>query len=381
MDFSLPEDLIEFKAMIRDFAYNEVRPTAEERDKNGEWSPEIWQKMGEIGPLGLPYPEEYGGQGGDCLTTTVATEAFAEGAFDGGMTLAWGAHTIIGGMPIVLCGTEEQKRKYVPRLATGEWTAGLGLTEWGSGSDAAGSMGTRAERKGDRYILNGSKMFITNGPIGDVFTVMAVTNKKKGPMGISVFIVEKDMPGFSVGRKLDKMGMRTSTTSELIFEDMEVPAENMLTKENSGFLRVGKATLEWERTVLVASGIGSLQALLDEGVRYAKTREQFKEPIIRFHAIQDKIAWARCELDAARLLLYRSARKKDQGKAAPIESSIAKLYTTEALVHNSYEMGQVHGGYGFIKEYPVERAYRDARLGTLGAGTSEVMRSIIAANM
>jgi acyl-CoA dehydrogenase len=330
MDFSLPEDLIEFKAMIYDFAANEVRPTAEERDKTGEWSPEIWSKMGAIGLLGLPYPEEYGGQGADCLTTTVATEAFAEGAFDGGMTLAWGAHTIIGGMPIVLCGTEEQKRKYVPKLATGEWTAGLGLTEWSSGSDAAGSMGTRAERKGDRYILNGSKM---------------------------------------------------STTSELIFEDMEVPAENMISKENSGFLRVGKATLEWERTVLVASGIGSLQALLDEGVRYAKTREQFKEPIIRFHAIQEKIAWARCELDAARLLLYRSARKKDQGKAAPIESSIAKLYTTEALVHNSYEMGQIHGGYGFIKEYPVERAYRDARLGTLGAGTSEVMRSIIAANM
>ncbi len=381
MDFALPDDLIEFKAMIRDFAAAEVKPSVEERDKTGAWSPEIWRKMGAIGLLGLPFPEEYGGQGADCLTTTVATEAFAEGASDGGVTLAWGAHTIIGTMPIVLCGTEEQKRKYVPKLATGEWIAGLGLTEPGSGSDAAGSMLTRAEKKGDRYLLNGSKMFITNGPIGDVFVIMAVTDKRKGPLGISVFIVEKTMPGFSVGKKLDKMGMRTSTTSELIFQDMEVPAENMLTKENSGFLRVGRATLEWERTVLVASGIGCLQFLLDEGVRYAKNRVQFNEPIIRFHAIMEKIAWARCQLDAARLLLYRSARKKDQGKAAPIESSIAKLYTTEALVHASYEIGQIHGGYGFIKEYAVERAYRDARLGTLGAGTSEVMRSIIAANM
>ncbi len=381
MNFELPEEVIEFRDAVRDFAAEHVRPSAEERDISETWDPEIWRKMGEMGLLGLCFPEEYGGQGASCLATTVATEAFAEGSSDGGLTLAWGAHTIIGSMPIALCGSEEQKKKYLPKLATGEWTAGLGLTEPGSGSDAAGSMETRAEKKGDRYILNGGKMFITNGPIGDVFTVMAVTNKRKGAMGISCFIVEKDFKGFSVGNKLRKMGMRTSTTSELIFEDMEVPEENMIQKENLGFLRVGRATLEWERTVLVASGVGSLQFMLDEAVRYAKNRRQFKEPIIRFQAIQDKIARCRMKLDAARLLLYRSAMKKDQGIAVPIESSVAKLYTTEALIEMSYEMGQVHGGYGFIHEYPVERAYRDARLGTLGAGTSEVMRSIIAANM
>jgi len=381
MDFNLPEGLVEFRDSVKQFAIENVKPSAEHRDLHEIWDPEIWKKMGEMGLLGLPFPEEYGGQGADCLTSTVATEAFAEGACDGGLTLAWGAHTIIGSMPIVLCGTEQQKKKYIPKLATGEWTAGLGLTEPGSGSDAAGSMKTRAEKKGDRYVLNGSKMFITNGPIGDVFIVMAVTDKAKGPMGVSVFIVEKNFKGFHTGQKLKKMGMRTSTTSELIFEDMEVPAENMLSKENSGFARVGRATLEWERTVLVASAIGSMQFMLDESVRYAKNRVQFGEPIVRFQAIQEKIALVRMKLDASRLLLYKSASMKDQGKPAPIESSLAKVHATEAVIEAAYEMGQIHGGYCFIHEYPIERSFRDCRLGTLGGGTSEVMRSIIAANM
>ncbi len=381
MNFSLPKDVLDFKDMVREFAIEHVRPSAEERDLSEKWDTDIWKKMGEMGLLGLSHPVEYGGQGADCLTTTVATEAFAEGSSDGGLTLAWGAHTIIGTMPIVLCGTEEQKKKYLPKLSSGEWVAGLGLTEPGSGSDAAGSMETRAVKKGDRYVLNGAKMFITNGPIGDVFVVMAVTDKKKGPMGISVFIVEKNFKGFSAGKKMKKLGMRTSTTSELIFEDMEVPEENMLSKENSGFARVGRATLEWERTVLVASALGSMQSMLDSGIKYAKNREQFGEPIIRFQAIQEKIARTRYKLDAARLLLYKNAVMKDQGKPAPIESSLAKLYATEAVVEASYDMGQIHGGYSYIHEYPIERAFRDSRLGTLGAGTSEVMRSIIAANL
>ena len=333
-----------------------------------------------MGLLGLSIPEEYGGQGASCLMTCVGHEAFAEGSSDGGLTLALGAHAIIGAMPIVLCGTEEQKKKYLPKIATGEWIAGLGLTEPSSGSDAAGSMETRAVKKGNKYIVNGSKMFITNGPIGDVFIVMAVTDKAKGAMGISVFIVEKNFPGFSVGKKLNKLGMRTSTTSELIFQDMEVPEENLLTKENSGFARVGRATLEWERTVLVAASLGTMQSLIEAGVRYAKQRIQFGEPIIRFQAIQEKIARCRMKLDAARLLIYKSAVKKDKGESAPLESSIAKLYATESSVEVAYDIGQIFGGYSFIHEYPVERAYRDARLGTLGAGTSEVMRSIIAAN-
>ncbi|MCP5500436.1 MAG: acyl-CoA dehydrogenase family protein [Leptospiraceae bacterium] len=380
MDFTLPEEVLDYRDMIKAFGIKHVRPSAEERDLHGTWDPQLWRKMGEVGLLGLSIPVEYGGQGASCLMTTVAHEAFGEGSLDGGLTLALGAHAIIGSMPIVLCGTEEQKKRYLPKIATGEYTSGLGLTEPGSGSDAAGSMETRAIKKGDRYILNGSKMFITNGPIGDVFIVMAVTDKSKGAMGISVFIVEKNFKGFKVGKKLEKMGMRTSLTSELIFEDMEVPEENRIEKENSGFARVGRATLEWERTVLVAASIGSMQAMLDDGVRHAKQRQQFGEPIIRFQAIQDKIARARMKLDAARLLIYKSAAKKDKGQAAPIESSIAKVYATESANEVAYDMGQVFGGYCFIHEYPVERAYRDARLGTLGGGTSEVMRSIIAAN-
>lgn len=381
MKYRLPDEVMEFREQVYDFAVRDIRPSSEARDLAGTWDPALWKKMADIGLLGLSVQEEYGGSGASCLMTTVAHEAFAEGSLDGGLTLALGAHAIIGTMPIALLGTEAQKKKYLPRLASGEWTAGLGLTEPSSGSDAAGSMRTVAVKKGDRYIINGSKMFITNGPIGDVFVCMAITDKKKGAFGVSVFIVEKTFKGFSVGKKLNKMGMRTSTTSELIFEDMEVPAENMISEENSGFLRVGRATLEWERTVLVAAGLGSMKNLISEGTRYAKQREQFGEPIIRFQAIQDKIARSRYKLDAARLLIYQSAIKKDLGLPAPIESSIGKLYTTESNVEVAYDMGQVFGGYSFIHEYPVERAYRDVRLSTLGAGTSEVMRSIIAANM
>lgn len=381
MDFAIPEDILEFKNIVKAFAKKEVLPSAEERDLNGVWDHSIWMKMGEMGLLGLPIPQEYGGQGGSCLLNCLATEGFAEGGMDGGLTLAWGAHSIIGCMPIVLCGTDAQKKKYLPKLASGEWTAALGLTEPSSGSDAAGSMETRAVKKGDKYIINGSKMFITNGPIGDVFIVMAVTDKAKGAMGVSVFIVEKNFKGFKTGKKLHKLGMRTSTTSELIFEDMEVPEENILTKENSGFVRVGRATLEWERTVLVSASLGSMQGMLDAGVRYAKERHQFGQPIFRFQAIQSKIAECRMKLDAARLLIYKSASMKDKGLSAPIESSIAKLYATEAANQVMYDIGQIFGGYSFIHEYPIERAFRDARLGTIGAGTSEVMKAIISANI
>lgn len=380
MEFRLSDEVLQFKESVKEFAKNEIRPSAEERDLSGEWDWNLWKKMGAMGLLGLSVPEEFGGSGANCLMTSVAHEAFAEGSADGGLTLALGAHAIIGTMPIALLGTDFQKKKYLPKLATGEYTSGLGLTEPGSGSDAAGSMETRAVKKGDKYVINGSKMYITNGPIGDLFVVMAVTDKSKGPMGISVFIVEKNFPGFKVGKKLKKMGMRTSQTSELIFEDMEVPEENRIERENSGFARVGRATLEWERTVLVAASIGSMQFMIDEGVKYAKQRVQFGEPIIRFQAIQDKIARSKMKLDAARLLIYKSATKKDLGLSAPIESSIAKLYATEAANEVAYDMGQVHGGYCYIHEYPIERAYRDARLGTIGGGTSEIMRSIIAAN-
>lgn len=381
MHFQLDPDILEFKEQVKEFARKEIYPSAEDRDREQRWDPEIWKKMGQMGLLGLPFPEEYGGQGASCLMTTAATEGFAAGAYDGGLTLAWGANTIIGSMPIVLTGTEEQKKRILPKIASGEWIAGLGLTEPYSGSDAAGSMRTRAVKKGDRYILNGSKMFITNGPIGDVFIVMAVTNPGKGAMGISAFIVEKSFKGFSAGKPLHKMGMHTSTTSELIFEDMEVPAENMLGKENLGFLRIGKMTLEWERTVLVASATGSMEAMLDDCVRYAKNREQFGRSILRNQAIQQKIARTRTLLDSSRLLLYRVAIMKDQGKSAPIESSVAKVFCTEAAKEAADHAVQIHGGYGYIHEYPVERGYRDVRLGTIGGGTSEVMRSIIAANL
>ena len=279
----------EFFNSVYDFARERILPGSDERDEKALWSNELWGEMGQMGLNGIAVPEEYGGQGASCLQCCQASEALNLGAQDGGLILAWGAHTIIGTMPIVLFGTDEQKKKYLPGLATGKLIAGLGLTEPGSGSDAAG-LTTTARDAGDHWVLNGTKMFITNGPIGDVFIVMARTKEgsSRNPMGISAFIVEKDHPGFSVGKVLKKLGMHTSTTSELIFEDMKVPKENQLGPLHSGFMRIGRATLEWERTVLVSATLGSAGFCLETALKYASTRQQFGKPILEFPAIQEK---------------------------------------------------------------------------------------------
>ncbi|MBL8195518.1 MAG: acyl-CoA dehydrogenase family protein, partial [Blastocatellia bacterium] len=256
----------------------------------------------------------------------------------------------------------------------------FGLTEPGSGSDAA-SMRTTAEKKGDHYILNGSKMFITNGPIGDLFVVFAVTDKKKGNRGISLFIVEKGFPGFSVGNNLKKMGNRTSTTSELYFDNCEVPAENLLGEENAGFVQIGKETMEWERSCMLSPLIGGMQFALDQCIKYAKERKQFGQPIANFQAIQHKLADMKTLVDASRLLIYRVACMKEKSKRAMLEASVSKLFVSESAIKVAYEAVQIFGGYGYIHEYPVERFYRDTRLSTIGAGSSEVQKMIIASEL
>ena len=291
--------------------------------------------------------------------------------------LSWGADTILCAVPIWLLGTEQQREKYLPKLCRGEWVGAFGLTEPGSGSDAA-ALRTTAELKGDRWVLNGSKMFITNGPIGDVFVVFASTTKGAANRGISAFIIEKSFSGFSAGKDLNKMGNRTSVTSELVFDNCEVPEENLLGPLDLGFLSVGKETLEWERSCLIAPMVGGMEFMLETCTAYAKLREQFGKPIAEFQAIQHKLAEMKVAIDGARLLVYRVAWLKEQGRNAMLEAAIAKLWATEAAVRVSYDAGQIFGGYGYIHDYPVERFYRDTRLGTIGAGTSEVQRIIIA---
>ncbi len=379
MEFELTREQIEFKESVYRFALRELVPESMklEHDDREEFIMENWTKMGGMGLLGLPYPEEYGGSGASVLTTTLAGEALGFAGVDAGLLLSWGAHTILCGVPIWQLGTEVQKRKYLPKLAKGEWIGGLGLTEPNAGSDAAGIQ-TTAVKKGDRYILNGSKMFITNGPTGNVFVVAAVTDRSKKAFGISAFIVEKGFKGFSPGKKLSKLGVRTSPTSELIFEDCEVPEDNLLGEADLGFINVIKLTLEWERSCLVAPAIGGLELGLKGAVAYAKQRKQFGKPIIKFQAIRHKIANLKMNLEAVRQIVYKVAWLKDKDIPAMMEASAAKLFVSEIMEKMSSEVLQIFGGYGFIKDYIVERGYRDSRLASIGGGTSEIQRGIIA---
>lgn len=368
----------EFYENVEAFSKEKLFPTVEKRDSLAKWDNEIWKELGKTGLGGIIVPEKYGGQSASCLQTCLASEALTSGSADGGLILAWGAHSIIGTLPIVLFGTDRQKEKYLPRLATGEWIAGLGLTEPGSGSDAAGLI-SRAEDKGDHFVVNGSKMFITNGPVGDIFICMirTKTGSSRGPMGISALIIEKGMKGFQTGKELHKLGMHTSTTSELIFNDMIVPKENLLGPLHSGFMRIGKATLEWERTVLVSTTIGMNQFVLDRTLKYSIQRKQFGKPIIDFYAIKEKLAKNWVYLQCSRRYIYYVASSKDKGQSLPMQASILKLITTEPGEEVAHEGVQILGGYGYMKEYHLERIYRDCKLGTIGAGSSEVMRSIV----
>ncbi|HXG93993.1 MAG TPA: acyl-CoA dehydrogenase family protein [Blastocatellia bacterium] len=377
MDFAIPQEYLDFKEAVYRFSKERLAPRAEELDARGEFSRENWREMAGMGLLGLPFPSKWGGSEASPLAVCIAMEAMATAGVDAGTPLAWGAHTILCGVPIWLIGTEQQKEKYLPKISSGEWIGAFALTEPGSGSDAA-AMKTTAERRGDRWILNGSKMFITNAPVADVFIVFASTARAAGNRGISAFIIERNSPGFSVGKDLMKMGNRTSVTAELSFDNCEVPEENLLGPVDEGFIAVGKETLEWERSCMIAPIIGGMEFMLDSSTAYAKERKQFGRPIAEFQAIQHKLADMKIAIEGARLLIYRVAWLKQQGKRAMVEAAIAKLWATEAAIRVSYDAVQIFGGYGYIHDYPAERFYRDARLGTIGAGTSEVQRMIIA---
>lgn len=382
MEFSLSPEQAAFKKSVYDFARREIARPEEirEADRASHFRFEAWQKMGGFGLLGLPFPESYGGASASCLTTVVGMEAFGRGCEDAGLCLSWGAHMILCGVPVWLLGTDAQKEKYLPPLASGETIGGFALSEPDSGSDAAG-LKTRAVKRGGVYSLTGTKMWTTNGPQGGLFVVMAVTDSARQARGISAFLVERKMPGFSVSRELDKLGHRTSPTAELVFQDCEVPAENLLGKEGEGFTQVAQTILEWERACLLAPTVGMIHSCLDHCVKYASQRKQFGFPIAHFQAIQFKLADMKVALEAARLLVYRVAALKDAGVSAMREACVAKLFVSEMAVRTAEEGVQLHGGYGYIKEFPVERMYRDAKLLTIGAGTSEVQKMVIARSL
>jgi alkylation response protein AidB-like acyl-CoA dehydrogenase len=371
---ALTEEQQMMQRMVRDFAENEIRPVAQEMDASGEFPWEIIRRMGSLGLMGLPIPEEYGGSGADTITYAIAVEEISRVSGSLGITLA--SHVSLGLDLLDHFGTEEQKRKYLPPLASGQGLAAFGLTEPEAGSDA-GAVKTTAVLDGDQWVINGQKVFITSGSIADMVVVAAVTDKSAGTKGISNFIVEKDTPGFRPGRDEEKMGLRASVTSQLFFEDCRVPKENLLGQRGQGYKQF-LITLDGGRISIGAMALGLAQGAFEAAVEYSKQRMQFGQPIAKFQAIQWMIADMATEIDAARMMVYRAAWLKDQGVRYTKEAAMAKLYASEAAERACFKAIQIHGGYGYMREYDVERIYRDNRLTTIGEGTSEIQRLVIA---
>jgi alkylation response protein AidB-like acyl-CoA dehydrogenase len=372
--FVLTEDQEHLRREIRNFAAQEIAPHVMKWDEAGEFPLDVVKKLGAMGLMGIIFPAEFNGAGLGYVDYVLAIEEIS--AVDGSLGLILAAHNSLGTNHIFLAGNKEQKTKYVPRLATGEWLAAWALTEPGSGSDAGGAR-TTAVKSGDRYLLNGNKTFITNGRYADVVVVIAVTDKSKGTHGLSAFIVEKNTKGFRAGRKENKLGLRASDTSELIFEDCEIPAENLLGEEGEGFIDAMRV-LDGGRISIAALSLGIARGALDAALKYVKERRQFGKAIAEFQGIQWKLADMATELDAARLLTQRAAVLKDAGRKVTRESSMAKLFASEVAVKICGEAVQLFGGYGFIKDYPAEKFYRDVKLCTIGEGTSEIQRMVIA---
>jgi len=374
LDFSLSEEQQLLKKTVRDFAEAEIRPHSRAWDEKQDFPREIFTKLGELGLMGVVWPTEYGGSGMSTLDYALVVEELSRA--DAGVALSVAAHNSLCSGHIYLAGSEAQKQRYLVPLAKGEKVGCWGLTENSAGSDAGGTR-TTAVRDGGHWVLNGSKTFITNGRVADIAVAMAVTDKSQGKKGISAFVIERGTPGFRSGKKEDKLGVRSSDTSELVFEDCRIPAENLLGQEGMGFVDTLRI-LDRGRIGIAAWSLGIAQASLEAATSYARDRRQFGHALADFQAVQFKIADIATQVDAARLLTWRAATLRDTGKEHTAESSMAKLYASEVAVEAALEAIQIHGGYGFTKDYPVERYLRDSKLGTIGEGTSEVQRLVIA---
>jgi alkylation response protein AidB-like acyl-CoA dehydrogenase len=374
MDFELSEDQKAVQGMMREFAEREIAPVAQELDEREEFPAQIIAKLSELGLMGILFPKEYGGAAMDYTSYALILEEL--GRYDASVALTVESHNSLCSNHIYLAGTEAQKRRYLPQLTSGRVLGAWGLTEPGSGSDAAG-MQTTAALEGDHWVLNGTKNFITQGSVAGIYVVMAITDRAKRDRGISAFILEKGTPGFWVGRKEHKMGFRASDTAQLIFEGAQIPKENLLGRLNHGFIDTLKI-LDGGRIGMAALTVGIARGCLEEGLKYAKERRAFGQAIANYQAIQWKLADMATEIDAARLLVLQAAYLKDTGRPFTKEAAYGKLFSSEVAMKAAVEAVQIHGGYGYIKEFPVERYFRDAKFCAIGEGTSEIQRLVIA---
>ena len=377
MDFTLSKEHEMARNLFRDFAVNEVKPLAQEIDETERFPMETVEKMGKYGFMGIPIPEEYGGQGCDALTYSMCVEELSKVCGTTGVIVS--AHTSLCAVPIYKFGNEEQRKKYLPDLCSGKKIGAFGLTEPGAGTDAAGQQ-TKAVLEGDHYVLNGSKIFITNGGVADVFVIFAMTDKSQGTKGISAFIVEKDFPGFSVGTLEKKMGIRASSTAELIFQDCIVPKENLLGVEGKGF-SIAMQTLDGGRIGIASQALGLAEGALDATIEYTKERKQFGKAIAKFQNTQFQLADMYAKVEAAQLLVYKAAIAEDTQKVFSKEAAVAKLFAAETAMEVTTKAVQLHGGYGYTREYDVERMMRDAKITEIYEGTSEVQRMVIAGSI
>lgn len=377
MDFKLSKEQEMIRNVMKEFAECEVKPIAAEIDESSRFPRETVEKMAKYHMLGIPFPVEYGGAGGDEIAYAIAVEELSKACATTGVILS--AHTSLGCWPIYKYGTEEQKQKYLVPLAKGEKLGAFGLTEPNAGTDAAGQQ-TTAILDGDNYILNGTKLFITNGGEADIYIIFAMTDRTKGTRGISAFIVEKDTPGFSIGKIEDKMGIRGSSTAELIFRDCIIPKENLLGKEGKGF-GIAMSTLDGGRIGIAAQALGIAEGALEETIKYIKERQQFGRPLSKFQGLQWMIADMATEIEGAKLLVYKAAYNKANGLAYNKEAAMAKLFAANTAMNVTTKCVQLHGGYGYTKDYPVERMMRDAKITEIYEGTSQVQQMVIAANL
>jgi alkylation response protein AidB-like acyl-CoA dehydrogenase len=377
MEFQLTEDQRSLQEMILDFAEKEIRPVVMKYDESQEFPSAIVKSLASLGCMGMTWPEELGGAGLSDIDATIVIEELAR--VDPSVALTVASHNSLCSGHIMAFGSAEQKKRYIPDLASGKHLGAWALTEANSGSDAGG-MRTFAVRDGSDWVLNGSKSFITQGSVGSTYVVMAMTDRAKGKSSITAFILEKGMKGFTVGKKENKLGMRCSDTATLIFENVRVPAENMIGQIGDGF-KQALSVLDGGRVGIAALSVGIGQGALDASIKYAKERQQFGKPLAEFQAIQWKLADMATEISASRLLTRRAAWMKSQGQDFTLAVAQAKYFASEAAVRATNEAVQIHGGYGFIKEFPVEKLFRDAKLMTIGEGTSEVQKMVIARNL
>lgn len=379
MDFSFTPEQHELKQQTIDFAKAELNDGLLEDDRAGRFSREKWDKAAKFGILGLPIPEEYGGTGCDLVTTVHTMEGLGYGCADSGLIFSLNAHVWAAETPILRFGTAAQKERYLPRLVSGEWIGVHAITEEGSGSDAF-NISTTAEKRGDQYVLNGSKVFITNAPLADVMVVFATVDPELGRDGLSAFLIDKDTPGVSVSSDFEKMGLRTAPLGQVFIEDCVVDEGQRLGGEGAG-AAIFNSSMDYERACILAANVGTLERQLERCVDRARNWERFGKPIGKNQGVSNKIADMKVRLETARLMIYKTAWMKDQGQRVGMESAMAKLYVSECMVQSSLEAIQVFGGYGYVAEYGIERDLRDAVGGTIYSGTSEIQRMIIARHL